>query len=226
MCLRRMAAILLSVRQNLTVLVWSVITVGIRLVTMCNSRSDQSVGSKKEGEPRSLAIGQIHSTPFMEHGWSHRWQMTLESPEGRCRLLRQGLQSPCLPPSPFPWWRPQAHNFRSPEQRGCPSQAALAHSSGGSGLVTDWKPVNGARDDAIVTPLAAKCLVVKTWRVLSVDYFHLWQLQLLSPGRLCPWWHSLLKRLPAAWVPALPGLSGWLSWIFTLSREIALLVWV
>ena len=72
MCLRRMAAILLSVRQNLTVLVWSVITVGIRLVTMCNSRSDQSVGSKKEGEPRSLAIGQIHSTPFMEHGWSHR----------------------------------------------------------------------------------------------------------------------------------------------------------
>lgn len=226
MCLRRMAAILLSVRQKPNSPGAVNDTFSISLVTVCNSYPDQSVGSKKEGGPRSLAIGQIHSTPFMGRGWSHQWQMTLESPKGRYHQLRQGLQPPYLPPSALRWWGLQAHSFRRPEQRGCPSPAALAHSSGGSRLVTDWKPVNGARDDATVTPLAAKRPVVKTWRVLSMDYFHLWQLQLLSPGRLCPWWHSLLERLPAAWVPALPGHSGWPSWIFTLSREIALLVWV
>lgn len=66
MHLRRMAAVLLSVRQKPNSPGAVSDTVGIHLVTMCNSCSDQSVGSKKEGGPRSLAIGQIHSTPFME----------------------------------------------------------------------------------------------------------------------------------------------------------------
>ena len=48
MYLRRMAAVLLSVRQKPNSPGAVSDTVGIHLVTMCNSCSDQSVGSKKE----------------------------------------------------------------------------------------------------------------------------------------------------------------------------------
>ena len=136
MYLRRMAAVLLSVRQKPNSPGAVSDTVSIRLVTMCNSCSDQSVGSKKEG-------GTVPShRPNSLHAFHGTWLVTPVTddpgvPKRKVPPAQAGTAVPYLPPSTLPWWGPQAHSFRSPEQRGCPSQAALAHSSGGSRLVTD-----------------------------------------------------------------------------------------
>lgn len=65
-------------------------------------------------------------------------------------------------------------------------QAAFAHFSGGSRLITNWKPVNGAGDDAIFTPLAAKCSI-KAWgfSVSIISIFDDCSLKALSAPGFC-----------------------------------------
>lgn len=101
-------------------------------------------GHKSVEGATSLALGQIHFMPFVEVGGPHRtgdlcpWS----SSEGRCLPGFAGIAVSGPPEStPFPLFPCsllglRAHSSGNRAGR-LPAQANLAHSSGGSRLITD-----------------------------------------------------------------------------------------